>query len=51
MDNLRQVAQDLAGKGNKLRGEDGITQSPRGYIITNIDQDSSLGVWFQLTEG
>jgi methylmalonyl-CoA/ethylmalonyl-CoA epimerase len=51
VDNLRQVAQDLATKGNKLRGQDGITQSPRGYITANIDPDSSHGLWFQLAQG
>jgi hypothetical protein len=51
VDNIEQVAQELAAKGNKLRGDDGITQSPRGYLTSNIDPDSSLGLWFQLAEG
>ncbi len=51
VDNVRQAARDLAAKGNKLRGQDGITQSPRGYITSNIEPDSSLGLWFQLAEG
>jgi methylmalonyl-CoA/ethylmalonyl-CoA epimerase len=51
VDNLRQVAQDLAAKGNRLRGEGGITQSPRGYHTININQEDSQGLWFQLAEG
>ena len=48
---VRQAAKELAAKGNKLRGEGGLTQSPRGYTTVNIDQASSLGVWFQLAQG
>ncbi len=51
VDNIRQVAQDLAAKGNKLRGQDGITESPRGYLTSNIDTEISLGLWFQMAEG
>ena len=51
VENLPQVAQDLAAKGNKLRGAGGITQSPRGYLTANIEPESSLGLWFQLAEG
>ena len=51
VDNLRQVAQDLAAKGNTMRGKDGITTSPRGYLTANIDPRSSHGLWFQLAEG
>ena len=50
VDNIRQVAQDLSAKGNRLRGEAGITQSPRGYMTSNISTDDSLGLWFQLAE-
>lgn len=50
-ENLRQVAQDLAAKGNKMRGDGGVTQSPRGYLTANIDPESALGLWFQLAEG
>ena len=42
---------DLAAKGNTLRGKDGMTESPRGYLTSNIDPASSHGVWFQLAEG
>ena len=51
IDNLQQVAQDLAAKGTKLRGEGGITQSADGYSTINIEQESSLGLAFQLAEG
>ena len=51
VDNIQKVAQDLAAKGNKLRGKDGITESPRGYLTANIDPASSHGLWFQLAEG
>ena len=51
VDNIQQVAADLAAKGNTMRGEGGVTQSPRGYTTANIDPASSLGLWFQLAEG
>lgn len=51
VDNIVQVARDLAAKGNKLRGQGGVTQSPRGYQSVNIEPESSLGLWFQLSEG
>ena len=51
VDNIRQVAQDLAAKGNKMRGQDGITTSPRGYLTANIDPGSPHGLRFQLAEG
>ena len=51
VDDVPQKARDLAAKGNKLRGQNGITQSPRGYKTINIDQQDSQGVWFQLAEG
>ena len=31
VDNITQVARELAAKGNKLRGQGGVTQSARGY--------------------
>ena len=51
IDNLQQVARELAAKGTKVRGEGGITQSADGYLTINIDQESSLGLAFQLAEG
>ena len=49
--NIRQAAADLAARGNRLRGEGGVTQSPRGYTTANIDPANSHGLWFQLAEG
>ncbi len=51
VDNVRQVAGELAAKGNKLRGQDVITQSAECYLTANIDPASSLGFPFQLAEG
>ena len=51
VDNLREAARELAAKGNKMRGQDGITQSAEGYLTTNIDPESSLGFPFQIAEG
>ena len=51
VDDIRQVASDLAAKGNSMRGDGGVTQSPRGYTTANIDPASSHGLWFQLAEG
>ena len=48
---IRNVAKDLAAKGNKLRNDDGITNSPLGYLTINIDRDSSHGMFLQLAEG
>ena len=51
VDNIRKTAKELAAKGNKIRGIEGILESPRGYLTANIDPASSHGVWFQLAEG
>jgi methylmalonyl-CoA/ethylmalonyl-CoA epimerase len=51
VDNIRQVARDLMARGNKLRGQGGVTQSARGYHSINIELADSLGIWFQLSEG
>jgi methylmalonyl-CoA/ethylmalonyl-CoA epimerase len=51
VDNLPEVARDLAAKGNKMRGQDGITRSAEGYLTANIDPESSLGFPFQIAEG
>ena len=51
VDDIRQAAQDLAARGNQMRGEGGITQSADGYLTANIDPASSLGLPFQLAEG
>ena len=51
VDNIREVSAGLAAKGNKMRGEGGVTNSPRGYLAANIESESSLGLWFQMSEG
>lgn len=51
VDNLPEVARELAAKGNKMRGQDGITRSAEGYLTANIDPESSLGFPFQVAEG
>ena len=48
---IRNVAQDLAAKGNKLRGQDGITNSPLGYLTINIERESTHGMFLELAEG
>ncbi len=50
VDNIQQVARGLLAKGNRMRGEDGVTQSPRGYLAANINQEDSLDIWFQMSE-
>jgi methylmalonyl-CoA/ethylmalonyl-CoA epimerase len=51
VDNVQQVAGELAAKGNKMRGQDAVTRSAEGYLTANIDPASSLGFPFQLAEG
>lgn len=51
VDNLPALANQLAAKGNKLRGEAGVTNSPLGYHTINIDTAHTQGLWFQLAEG
>jgi methylmalonyl-CoA/ethylmalonyl-CoA epimerase len=51
VDNVRQVAGEVLAKGNKMRGQGGITQSAEGYLTANIDPEISLGFPFQLAEG
>ena len=51
VDNIQEVARELAARGNKMRGQDGITQSAEGYLTANIDPESSLGFPFQVAEG
>ena len=48
---IDKAAKELAAKGNKLRGETGLTNSSRGYVAANINPESSHGLWFQLAEG
>jgi methylmalonyl-CoA/ethylmalonyl-CoA epimerase len=51
VDNIQEVARELAAKGNKMRGQDGLTRSAEGYLTANIDPESSLGFPFQVAEG
>ena len=53
VENIRKLAQDLAAKGNKFRGNEGIPdnhRSHRGYLSASVDPASSLGLWFQMIE-
>lgn len=56
VNDIQKVAKELAAKGNKLRGHDGVEQdgvhnSPLGYLTINIDRASSHGMFLQLAEG
>ena len=52
VDDIEQVAKDLAAKGNKLRGaEGGAPVGPLGYRTINLDRSTSHGLIFQLAEG
>ena len=51
VDDVKQVAQDLAAKGNKLSGKDGVSRSADGYLTATILPESSLGLPCQLAEG
>ena len=51
VDDVQQVAQDLAAKGNKLSGKDGVSRSADGYLTATILPESSLGLPIQLAEG
>ena len=51
VDGIEEVAQGLAAKGNKMRGENGLSHSAEGYMTANIDPESALGFPFQVAEG
>ena len=51
VDGIEEAAKGLAAKGNKMRGENGMTRSAEGYMTANIDPESSLGFPFQIAEG
>ncbi len=51
VDDIDEVAKELAAKGNKLRGEDGLSRSAEGYLTATIDPAGALGFPFQLAEG
>jgi len=44
-------AATLAGKGNEMRGESGMSRSAEGYMTANIAAASALGYPFQIAEG
>ena len=51
VDDIKGAAQQVSAKGNKMRGENGLSQSAEGYWTANIDPESALGFPFQLAEG
>ena len=51
VENIEDVARSLAGKGNKMRGENGLSRSAEGYMTANVDPESALGFPFQVAEG
>ena len=48
VDNIQEVARDLADKGNAVSKEFGANRDSKGYLSLNIDYQ---GLWFQLSEG
>ena len=48
---IEDKARELAGKGNAMRGDNGLSRSAEGYMTANIDASSALGFPFQLAEG
>jgi methylmalonyl-CoA/ethylmalonyl-CoA epimerase len=51
VDDVPGLAQKLQAKGQRLRNEDGITNSPLGYHTINIERDQTQGLWLQMAEG
>ncbi len=51
VNNIVEVAQGLAEKGNRMRGDNGLSRSAEGYMTANIDPESALGFPFQIAEG
>jgi methylmalonyl-CoA/ethylmalonyl-CoA epimerase len=51
VDGIEEVARGLAAKGNKMRGDNGLSRSAEGYMTANIDPESALGFPFQVAEG
>jgi methylmalonyl-CoA/ethylmalonyl-CoA epimerase len=51
VNDIQNIAKDLAEKGNEMRGEGGLTRSADGYLTANISPASALGVPFQIAEG
>lgn len=48
---IAEKSAQLAGKGNTMRGENGMSRSAEGYMTANIAADSALGYPFQIAEG
>ena len=51
VDNIEEVARGLAEKGNKMRGDKGLSRSAEGYMTANVEPESALGFPFQIAEG
>ena len=51
VDGIEEVARGLAAKGNKMRGDNGLSRSAEGYMTANVDPESALGFPFQVAEG
>ena len=51
VDKIEEVARGLAEKGNKMRGDNGLSRSAEGYMTANIDPESAMGFPFQVAEG
>tara|TARA_B100001179_G_C18457732_1_gene345810 strand:+ start:387 stop:737 length:351 start_codon:yes stop_codon:yes gene_type:complete len=51
VDDIKNAAKILSDKGNKLKGDNSLTQSAEGYWTSNIDPESALGFPFQIAEG
>jgi methylmalonyl-CoA/ethylmalonyl-CoA epimerase len=51
VDNIEEVARGLSTKGNKMRGDNGLSRSAEGYMTANVDPESALGFPFQVAEG
>ena len=51
VDDLPKKAEALKAKGQRLRNESGITNSPLGYHTINILRDQTQGLWLQLAQG
>ena len=51
VDDIKNAAKILSDKGNRLKGDNGLTQSAEGYLTSSIDPESALGFPFQIAEG
>ena len=48
---IEDKAARLAAKGNRMRGENGMSRSAEGYMTANVDPSGALGFPFQIAEG